>query len=87
MKEDLKRMFKPSAWNAEIAFLPMEDLTIAVGYGESDDALDFLPETQYSASVVYDMSDRISVGFDTFLSEYITNDEINHVSMKFGVTF
>ncbi len=81
------RMLKPSAWNAEIAFLPMEDLAIAVGYGESFDTLDFLPEMQYSAAVVYDMSDRISVGFDALLRKFLTNDEINRLSMKFGVSF
>lgn len=60
--------FAPKAWSVELACRLIDPLEIAVRYGGSQDALDFLPETQTGIVAIFDLLDTPFWLDDTSLS-------------------
>jgi hypothetical protein len=80
---------EPSAWNLELAYSPVEDLEVALRYGQTDDIKggEFLPETQYGATVAYGLFDSTTVALEYLKNEYENNDEQSVVTAQLAIEF
>lgn len=81
------RNFEPKACNFEFAFRPMEDFEVAIGYGASEDALDFLPEMQIGGVAIYEIFDNTSISLEYIYREFENNDEVNSLTTQLAVEF
>jgi hypothetical protein len=81
------RRFKPEAWNLEVAFVPVEDIEVALGYGETKAALDFLPKKQVGITGVYDISDHVSIGLEGLRKEMRNKDKVTLTTAQLAVSF
>ena len=84
-KED--KRFEPKAWNLELAFRPLETMEIGLRYSGSDDALNFLPETQYGVIAAYEIFENTSIGIEYLHESFDNRDKINRVTTQIGVQF
>ena len=81
------RRFKPEAWNLEFAFRPIEVFEIALRYGGSDDALDFLPEMQLGVIAAYELFENTSIGLEYLFDRYGNDDEVTTVTTQLAIEF
>jgi hypothetical protein len=79
--------FEPSAWNAEVAFAPMEDLEIAARYGGSNDTLNMLPETQYGVVAAYGIFENTSLALEFMHNQFENDDEENNITAQLAIEF
>ena len=82
-----EKRFEPKAWNLELAFRPLETMELGLRYSGSDDALDFLPETQIGVIAAYEIFANTSIGIEYLYEEFENNDKINRVTTQLGVQF
>lgn len=83
---------EPSAWNLELAYSPVEDLEVAVRYGQTDDIKggvvdEFLPETQYGAAFAYSLFESTTLALEYLKGEYENNDETDVVTAQLAIEF
>ena len=78
---------EPRAWNLEFAFMPVEDLELAVRYEGSDDTNDFLPEAQFGGVVSYGLFENTSLALEFLHGEFENNDERDLLTAQFGLEF
>ena len=71
--------FEPKAWNFEVAFIPIEDLEVAVRYGGSSDTLNFLPDTQVGICGIYEIFNNTSIGLEYLYEDFENDDELDEV--------
>ncbi len=79
--------FKPKAWNFEFAFIPIEDLEVAVRYGGSSDTaitlppdtFIFLPDTQIGICGIYEIFNNTSIGLEYLYEDFENDDELDEV--------
>jgi hypothetical protein len=82
------RDLEPETWNIEFAFLPTEDLELAVRYeGGNDLGDDFLPDTRYGGIVSYSLFEATNLAVEYLHSSYDNNDESDTVTVQLGVEF
>jgi len=82
------RDLEPETWNIEFAFLPTEDLELAVRYeGGNDLGDDFLPDTRYGGVVSYSLFDATTLAAEYLHSSYDNDDEADTVTVQLGVEF
>lgn len=79
--------FKPSAWNLEAAFVPIDKMTVAVRYEGSDNTRNLLPETQYGAAVSYEIFDYTTLAVEYLHGEFENDDSIDVVTAQLAVEF
>ncbi len=84
-KED--KGFEPKAWNLELAYRPLETMEIGLRYGGSDEALNFLPETQLGAILAYEIFKNTSIGIEYLYEEFESRDKANRVTTQLGIEF
>ena len=84
-KEDQR--FEPKAWNLELAVRLLENMEIGLRYGGSEDALNFLPETQFGVIAAYEIFENTSIGFEYLYEEFDNKDKINRITTQLGVEF
>ena len=68
--------FEPKAWNFEVAFIPIEDVEVAVRYGGSKDTLNFLPDTQVGICGIYEIFNNTTIGLEYLYEEFEYYEEI-----------
>ncbi len=89
--------FKPKAWNFEFAFIPIEDLEVAVRYGGSSDTaitlppdpdtFIFLPDTQVGICGIYEIFNNTSIGLEYLHEEFENDDEVVTITTQLAVEF
>jgi hypothetical protein len=79
--------FEPSAWNAEVAFVPLDNLEIAARYGGSNDTLNMLPETQYGVVVAYGLFENTSLALEFIHNQFENDDEADIITAQLAVAF
>ena len=79
--------FEPKAWNFEVAFIPIEDLEVAVRYGGSSDTLNFLPDTQVGICGIYEIFNNTSIGLEYLHEEFENDDEVVTITTQLAVEF
>ena len=85
---DNGRDLEPETWNIEFAFLPTEDLELAIRYeGGNDLGDDFLPDTRYGGVVSYSLFDATTLAVEYLHSSYDNDDEADTVTVQLGVEF
>ncbi|MBU4353036.1 MAG: LbtU family siderophore porin [Nanoarchaeota archaeon] len=81
------RNFEPKAWNFEFAFRPVEDFEIAIGYGVSKDALNFLPEMQIGSVAIYKIFENTSISLEYIYRVFENDDEVTKLTTQLAVEF
>lgn len=76
-----------SAWNLELAFAPIEKLTIAARYGRTTDAEGFFPELQYGAAVTYDLLKNTSLGIEYLKNDFEDNAADTLITARLAIEF
>jgi hypothetical protein len=85
LKEDVR--LKPRAWSLEFAFRPVEAFELAIRYGESNRALQFLPESQIGIIGLYEIFENTSFALE-YQREILNNDdEVRTITSEFVVEF
>jgi len=85
---DNGRDLEPETWNIEFAFLPFEDLELAVRYeGGNDLGDDYLPDTRYGGVVSYSLFEATTLAAEYLHSSYDNDDEADTVTVQLGVEF
>ena len=79
--------FKPKAWNFEFAFIPIEDIEVAVRYGGSSDTLNFLPDMQVGICGIYEIFNNTSIGLEFLYEEFENDDELFSLTVQLAVEF
>ncbi len=79
--------FEPKAWNFEVAFIPIEDVEVAVRYGGSADTLNFLPDTQLGIGGIYEIFNNTYIGLEYLYEEFENDDELVTITTQFAVEF
>jgi hypothetical protein len=79
--------FEPKAWNFEVAFIPIEDLEVAVRYGGSSDTLNFLPDTQVGICGIYEIFNNTYIGLEYLYEEFENDDEVVAITTQLAVEF
>jgi len=64
---------RPSAWNFEIAYRPMENLQFAVRYEGTDEVYDLFPEDQFGFAVSWEMFEFTTLSGEYLHGEYEDN--------------
>ncbi len=82
------RDLEPETWNIEFAFLPIEDLELAVRYEGGNDLGDnFLPDTRYGGVVSYSLFEATTLAAEYLHSSYENDDEADTFTVQLGVEF
>ena len=85
---DNGRDLEPETWNIEFAFLPIEDLELAVRYEGGNDLGDnFLPDTRYGGGVSYSLFEATTLAAEYLHSSYENDDEADTFTVQLGVEF
>ena len=79
--------FEPSAWNAEVAYVPIDNLEIAARYGGSNDTLNMLPDTQYGVVAAYGLFESTSLALEFIHNQFENDDEADIISAQLAVEF
>ena len=79
--------FEPKAWNFEVAFIPIEDVEVAVRYGGSSDTLNFLPDTQVGICGIYEIFNNTYIGLEYLYEEFENDDEVVTITTQLAVEF
>jgi hypothetical protein len=77
----------PKAWNFEVAFIPIEDVEVAVRYGGSANTLNFLPDTQVGICGIYEIFNNTSIGLEYLHGEFENDDEVVAITTQLAVEF
>ena len=83
---------EPSAWNVELAYVPVEKLEVAVRYEQTDDIYrgvddESLPESQYGITVAYEIFDNTTVALEYLDGEYENDDEVSAITAQLAIEF
>ncbi len=78
---------RPMAWNLEVAFFPMEGLTLAFRCERTRDAFLLLPERQLGVSVAYDIFEDTSLAMEYLFGEFQNQDERHLITLQLAVGF
>ncbi len=80
--------FEPVAWNIEFAFLPIEDLELAVRYeGGNDLGSNFLPERRYGAAASYGLFPYTTLAVEYLHADFENNDKSDNLTVQLGIEF
>ncbi len=79
--------YEPKAWNLELAFVPIEDLELALRYEGGDDLGDLLPETQYGAAITYSLFANTSIALEYLHGEFENDDERDLLTTQLAIEF
>lgn len=83
---------EPSAWNVELAYMPVEKLEVAVRYEKTEDifggvADDSLVESRYGITVAYGIFDSTTIALEYLDGEYQNGDEVSVITAQLAVEF
>ena len=79
--------FEPKAWDFEAAFIPIEDVEVAVRYGGSKDTLNLLPDTQVGICGIYEIFNNTYIGLEYLHGEFENDDEVVAITTQLAVEF
>jgi hypothetical protein len=79
--------FKPKAWNLELAFVPVEDLEVALKYEGGDDLGDLLPESQFGVAVIYSLFENTSLALEYLRGEFENGDVRDLITSQLAIEF
>ena len=90
-----EKNFEPKAWDFEFAFIPIEDLEVAVRYGGSSDTaitlptdtFIFLPDTQIGICGIYEIFNNTSIGLEYLHAKFENDDEVVTITTQLAVEF
>ena len=83
----LDKKAKPTAYNLELAFTPIDDWTFALRYEGSSDLGDFEPEKQYGAAVAWDFLPDTTISLEYLRGDYENDDTRDMVTTQLAVAF
>jgi hypothetical protein len=70
----MPRRSRPSAWNLELAFQPIDPLTLAIRYEGSDDLFGLFPKYRYGGSVSYEVFKYTTLSVEYLHGVYDSNN-------------
>ena len=79
--------FKPKIWNFELAFIPIENIEVAVRCGGSADTLNFLPDTQLGIGGIYEIFKNTSIGLEYLYEEFENDEKVVSLTTQLAVEF
>lgn len=79
--------FQPSAWNVELAFVPVEDWEVGLRYESSDETLNLLPESQFGGVVSYQLFDNTTLAFEYLHGKFENDDETDLLTSQMAIEF
>ena len=79
--------FKPKTWDFQFAFIPIEDVEVAVLYGGSSDTLNFLPDTQYGIAGFYEIFNNTLIGLEYLYEKFENDDKVVRLTTQLAVEF
>lgn len=78
---------KPQAWNLEAAAKIVEGTELAVRYGGSDEAGNFLADQEYGVALLYDIFDNTAITIEYLFQEFQDDSNNSQATMQLAVEF
>jgi hypothetical protein len=78
---------KPRAWNLEAAAKLTEEIELAVRYGGSDQAGNFLAAKEYGVALLYDIFANIALTFEYLVQDFADDSANSQATMQLAVEF
>lgn len=79
---------EPSALNIEFAYVPLENLEVAVRYAQTDDVNGgVFPESQYGISAAYGLFESTTVAVEYLKNDYENNDDASVITTQLAIEF
>lgn len=78
---------KPQAWNLEAAAKITEKTEVAVRYGGSDKAGNFLADNEYGAAFQYELFDNTNIAIEYLFQKFQDDSDNSQATMQLAVEF
>ena len=78
---------RPKAWNLELAFMPIQDWTVAVRYEGSSDLYSLEPERQWGLGVAWDFLPDTTLSLEYMHGVFKNDDERDLITTQLAVGF
>lgn len=78
---------RPTAWNFELAYAPIEKLELAARYEGADDVGNWQPERRYGAAATYSLFANTSLALEYLHATYDNDNEENTLTSQLAVAF